>query len=277
MTSSWAHNVYMDTLTSDVHRLKIGNAWAHYNATGDVIELKFSNERSLTLPFAKISSAVHVLHDVMLHFTTPVLLTNRGKKMRDNTVVQFDNSSSIVPFLASLKNNGVLCLDASDCPTLELANSAKAYMHDDAVAWRVGNSCNVCVFKEVQAVVFQRLNGGSSTFDISFITRTEVMTLEYIPCNVLANWIDYIPPWVVQYTNGPDPINVNYAKAQLENNSDIALWAPLVYDVFKVDEEGNEDEHISDDSSDYVPEDEGGSGSESESDVEFEDANDTDL
>lgn len=267
----------MATLTADVHRLKIGNSWAQYDVTGDVIELKFSNERSLTLPFSAISSAVHVLHDVMLNFTTPVLLTNRGKKTRDNTVVQFDNSSSMLPFLASLKNNGIVCFDASDAPTLELANSAEACMHDDVVAWRVGNSCSICVFKDVQAVVFQRLNGGSSTFDISFITNTNVMTLEYIPCNVLANWIDYIPPCVVQYTNGPDPINVNYAKAQLKNNSDVASWASLVYELFKVDEEGNEDEHISDDSSDYVPEDEGGSGSESESDVEFEEASDTNL
>jgi len=262
----------MSCVSPDIHRLKIGGCWAEYNANSNAIKLSYANGMFRAINFDKIASAVKVHKEVMLTFATELSFSNRGNKMSDNLVVKFDNNIQVDQFSAILRTNGVSFYDASDCPSLQLANNATTFMHDDVVAWRLGNNCNVFAFNDVKAVVFQRLNGGSSTFDVSFITDTKVKTLEYIPHHLLGNWVDYIPPWVLQYTNGADPININHVRTHLENKASISDWAPDMFDVLSFDEENYEDEHIADDDSDYVPEEEGESGSETESDEEFDDA-----
>ena len=259
----------MSAKTADIHSFKLNGARATWKADSNNIHVLFSNNVQRHFPIRSVVAVATNGRECMVQLNDQFELASRSNKTRDNCIATFVHPEGTVLFLAKLRNKNITHLDLSDCPSLELANGATVHMHDDGVAWSFGSNCFVCLFSKVTGAVFQRIQGGSSTFDILFIGEQCMNTVEYVPHSVLENWVDYLPEHVHKMTSGADPVNMAFLRSKLAERENLLDVASARYSAF-FDKELSDDEG-EDDDSEYNPEDQSSTDEESDMDSEFSD------
>ena len=225
-----------DPQVSGIHHFKIAGSCASLEVKGGNLEFNYNSGKSFAVPDANVQLVATSKAEVMVFFHEPAQVLNRGAKPKSSVVAHFRQGTTTPIELSRMLNKTYNVIDIQDVPQVNLADGSLAFMHDDAVVWLTRDgSCHVACFDSTSVAVFQRLQGGSSTFDINFIGPMGIQTLEYIPHDVLANVLDYLPENVLAMTNGADPIRMQHAKSRLSDQTEdgireIAkqLWTPLV-------------------------------------------------
>lgn len=254
----------MSTETLDIHSFKVGGARATWKTDSDNIHVLFSNNVQRHFPIRSVVAVATNGRKCMVQLNEKFELASRSNKTRDNFIATFVHPEGTVLFLAKLRNKNITHLDLSDCPSLELANGANAYMHDDGVAWEFGSNCFVSLFCHVNGAIFQRIHGGSSTFDILFIGHGCMHVVEYIPHSVLGNWADYMPDHVQKMTSGADPVNMAFLRSKSSECEDLLDVAKARYPEFANAQSDSEEDEDND--SEYDPDEQSSTDEESDMD-----------
>ena len=250
----------------DIHSFKVNGSCATWNADSDTVHVMFANNVSRHIPFASVKAVATGTNECLVHLHDALPLGSRSNKPRDSLIATFTHPEGAPLFSSTLKNANVTNIDISDCPSLELANGAMAYMHDDGVAWKFGANCVVSLFSNVTGAVFQRIQGGASTFDILFIEDECMHTIEYVPHSVLENWVQYLPEHVRKMTSGADPVNMSFLRSKLSEPENLVDVAAAHYADFC--EQQDTDDECEDEDSEYNPDEQSSTDEESDMDSE---------
>ena len=254
----------MSGKTCDIHSLKINGSRATWQLTPDGLHIMFANNVQRRLAVDAIKSVATSANECIVQLRDAFELGSRSNKTRDNFIASFSHPDGAALFASKIKHAELQTIDISDCPSLQLANGATAYMHDDGVAWKFGANCAICLFQNVVGAVFQRIRGGSSTFDVLFIEDQCMHTIEYVPHSVLENWVEYLPDHVHKMTSGADPVNMGFLRSKLSERENLLEVAAERFTMF-CEEEQSEDES-EDEDSEYNPDEQSSSDEDSEMD-----------
>ena len=244
----------MTSQNSDIHRFKICGAWANCKSNSDQICLEYSNKKARIIPCDNIAFALKTKNSVHFFFKAKTVVLCASDKEKNSMQAVFETDQNAQQFVKLAQNLAIVVFNVDDCPNIELATGCQAFLHNDVVAWTQPNSPTQAVaFSDVRGVVFQRLNGGASTFDVSFFTESDFQTMEYIPLKCLHSWLNYIPENIPKMTSGADPINKNACNAALKSGRNFEQWAPEVFDIIESEGESESDVLSSSDDSEYLP------------------------
>lgn len=255
----------MSANVNDIHSLKVSGAWAQVSLINGNMQLEYKAGNVKNVPIDNISAVVHHELGAMIQFHKPNQVTNRSDKPKKSVVVTCRTNHDVKAFCNALASPGILIICADDCESLQAADSTMLYIHPKCIAWMKDTACGIHIFADMRMVVLQRISGGSSTFDMAFISEHDMHTVEYIPHSYMENMVNLVPKHIHKYTSGADPIQHRYIEQMLANEGLQAVldyapeaWTPL-------DEYSDDDSMSESDVSEYVPKEDGGSGSDMES------------
>ena len=124
----------MSGKTCDIHSLKINGSRATWQLTPDGLHIMFANNVQRRLAVDAIKSVATSANECIVQLRDAFELGSRSSKTRDNFIASFSHPDGAALFASKIKHAELQTIDISDCPSLQLANGATAYMHDDGVA-----------------------------------------------------------------------------------------------------------------------------------------------